>query len=66
MYRNVNTGKVLKLKGIELVKTYPEPVRVAVFENGERWAIDLFYKHFRKVDSDPCKSARSKTLTESA
>jgi len=49
MYQNVNTGKTLKLDRVEVIRNYPEPVKVYVFENGERWSEELFLIHWRKV-----------------
>ena len=39
MYKNVNTGEVSKLDHT-----------VYVFENGERWNKELFFKNFVEVD----------------
>lgn len=50
MYKNVNTGEVWKLDRVETIHSNPKDLKVYVFENGERWAEDLFYKHFVKVD----------------
>ena len=49
MYQNVNTGEVWKLDHVEVIPNNPKPLKVYVFENGERWAEDLFYKHWRVV-----------------
>jgi hypothetical protein len=49
MYKNVNTGQVWKLDHVESVPNNPEPITVYVFENGERWNTELFFKHFVKV-----------------
>jgi len=50
MYQNKNTGEVWKLDRVEVIPSNPKDLKVYVFENGERWAEDLFYQHFRKVD----------------
>ena len=50
MYRNINTNEVWKLDHIEDIPNNPKPIKVYVFENGERWAEGLFFTHFRKVD----------------
>ena len=53
MYQNVNTGEVWKLSHVETIRTWRNEVKVYlkiyVFENGERWAEDLFFKHWRAV-----------------
>jgi len=49
MYQNVNTGETRKLDRVEVIPNYPKPLKVYVFENGERWAEDLFFMHWRKV-----------------
>lgn len=51
MYQNKNTGEVWKLDHIENIPSNPRPLVVYVFENGERWAEDLFFKHWRKVEN---------------
>jgi hypothetical protein len=49
MYQNVNTGEIWELDHVEEIPNNPKPLKVYVFENGERWAEDLFFRHFRKV-----------------
>jgi hypothetical protein len=49
MYKLTTTGEIWKLDHIESVPNYPDPITVYVFENGERWAKDLFFKYFVKV-----------------
>lgn len=49
MYKNVNTGEVWKLDHVEEIPNNPKPLTVYVFENGERWAKDLFFSHFVEV-----------------
>lgn len=49
MYQNINTGEIRKLDHVESVPSNPAPITVYVFENGERWAEDLFFRNFRKV-----------------
>jgi len=57
MYQNVNTGEIWKLACIETIRTWRNEVKVYlkiyVFENGERCAEDLFFKHWRKVGNAP-------------
>ena len=50
MYQNVNTGETWKLDHVEEIPNSPKLLKVYVFENGERWSEDLFFRHFRKVD----------------
>ena len=54
MYQNINSGDVWKLSCVETIRTWRNEIKVYlkiyVFENGERWAEDLFIKHWRKVD----------------
>jgi hypothetical protein len=49
MYQNVNTGETWKLDHVEEITNNQKPLKVYVFENGERWAEDLFFRCFRKV-----------------
>ncbi len=52
MYQNKNTGEIWKLDCVEEVPNNPKPIKVYVFENGERWNEELFLRHFRKVDEN--------------
>ena len=49
MYKNKNTGEVWKLDHVEEIPNNPKPIIVYVFENGDRWNEELFFKHFFKV-----------------
>ena len=46
MYKNKHTNEVWKLDRTETVSG----AVVYVFENGDRWAADLFFEHFVKVE----------------
>jgi len=55
MYQNINTNEIWKLAYIETDRYFPDGInkaykKIYVFENGERWAEDLFFKHWLKVD----------------
>ena len=49
MYKLKTTGEIWKLDRIETIPNNPKDLKVYVFENGERWAEDLFYQFFVKV-----------------
>jgi hypothetical protein len=46
MYQNKYTKEIWKLDHVETVGDK----KVYVFENGDRWAEDLFFTHWTKLD----------------
>lgn len=55
-YKNVHTGEIWKLNRVESIPNFPKPVAVYIFENGERWAADLFFAHFVETQCPPSEN----------
>lgn len=53
LYKNIHTGEVLTLDHIEVFeRNYPHPIKVYVFENGDRWSEKDLNERFVKVDEE--------------
>ncbi len=48
-YQNVHTGEIKELEKVEIVEDNPQPIRVFVFTDGDRWQWEQFLKYWKNI-----------------